>query len=239
MACAASVLPLAVATQQQPTGRLFPPQDLGRIESPDRDQWNKPDMIMDIVQIAEGDVVAEIGAGGGWFTIRLARRVGPGGTVYAEDIQPLMIEEIGRRARREGLDNVQTVLGSTEDPRLPEPVDAALVVDAYREVENPVALLRNVAQSLKPQGRIAIVEFNAGGGGPGPEAEERVDPSRILAAAEEADLQLLAREPIPPFLFLLVFGKTPPGQEALFVTPNLPGAEVAGGQLITSAADAR
>jgi ubiquinone/menaquinone biosynthesis C-methylase UbiE len=206
----ASVLAFDVTAQQRPSGGLFPPQDLGRIESPDRDQWNKPDLIMDLVQIAEGDVVAEIGAGGGWFTIRLARRVGPGGKVYAEDIQPLMIEAISGKARREGLDNVQTVLGTTEDPRLPEPVDAALIVDAYREVENPVALLRNVAQSLKSQGRIAIVEFNAGGGGPGPEAEERVSPAVILAAAEDAGLQLLAREPIPPFLFLLVFGKMSP-----------------------------
>src|SRR5437016_4651310 len=76
--------------------RLFPPEDLGLLEAPDRDDWNKPDLIMDALGIADGGVVADLGAGGGWFTIRLARRVGPNGIVYAEDIQPLMIEAMNR-----------------------------------------------------------------------------------------------------------------------------------------------
>ena len=77
--------------------RLFPPQDLGLLEAPDREEWQKPDLIMDALKIADGSSVAELGAGGGWFTIRLARRVGPNGVVYAEDIQPPMIELIERR----------------------------------------------------------------------------------------------------------------------------------------------
>src|SRR5437588_23210 len=77
--------------------RLFPPQDLGLLEPPDRDQWQKPDQIMDALLIAEGSVVAEVGAGGGWFTPWLSRRVGPNGRIYAEDIQTQMIEEIVRR----------------------------------------------------------------------------------------------------------------------------------------------
>ena len=85
------------APQTKPKGRLFAPQDLGLLEAPDREQWQKPDQIMDALGIAEGSVVAELGAAGGWFTLRLARRVGPNGLVYAEDIQPLMIEAISRR----------------------------------------------------------------------------------------------------------------------------------------------
>src|SRR5688572_13134974 len=73
-------------------GRLFDTRDLGLLEAPDRDDWQKPDLIMDELQIAEGSRAADIGTGGGWFSIRLARRVGPNGVVYAEDIQPLMIE---------------------------------------------------------------------------------------------------------------------------------------------------
>ena len=112
---------------------------------------------MDALGIAEGSVVAELGAGGGWFTLRLARRVGPNGLVYAEDIQPQMIEAIGR-VQSENLTNVRPVLGTPSDPHLPPGLDAALISDAFHEMDDPedptlvVTLLRNVARSLKPQG---------------------------------------------------------------------------------------
>src|SRR5436305_6505473 len=80
------------AAQSKAKGRLFPPLDLGLLEGAERDQWQKPEEIMDALKSAEGSVVADLGAGGGWFTVRLARRVGPTGLVYAEDIQPLMLE---------------------------------------------------------------------------------------------------------------------------------------------------
>ncbi len=195
--------------------RLFPPGSLGLLEGPDRDQWQKPDLIMDALKIAEGDVVADLGAGGGWFTTRLARRVGPNGLVYAEDIQPTMVEAVRRRVQREGLNNVRTVLGTPTDPRLPSGLDAALIVDAYHEMDDPArpdvlrALLQNIAGALKPQGRLGVVDFTAGGGGPGPAADERVDPEAVVRAAEAAGLILRAREQVPPFQFLLVFGKAP------------------------------
>ena len=190
-------------------GRLFSPLDLGLLEAPDRDEWQKPEQIMDALQIAEGSIVADLGAGGGWFTIRLARRVLPNGLVYAEDIQPQMIEVITRRVKRERLPNVRPVLGTAKDPRLPGGIDAVLIVDAYHEMEDPVTLLRNVARSLRPQGRIGVAAFNPGGGGPGPAIEDRVDPQAVIKAAEAAGLQLVKREPVPPFMFLLVFGRTP------------------------------
>src|SRR3954453_19144397 len=83
--------------------RLFPPERLGELEGPDRDAYQRPEQVMDALQIGEGSVVAALGAGGGWFTVRLARRVGPNGRVYAEDIQPEMIGAIQRRVQREGL----------------------------------------------------------------------------------------------------------------------------------------
>lgn len=196
------------AAQSTPKGRLFPPQDLGLLDAQDRDQWQKPDLIMDALGIADGAAVADLGAGGGWFTIRLARRVGPNGIVYAEDIQPQMLEAIGRRMRQEGLTNVRTVLGTPNDPRLPSGIDAVLIVDAYHEMEDPVALLANVARTLKPQGRIGVVDFTPGGGGPGPRSDERINPDAVIKAAAAAGLQLAARETVPPFQFLLVFGKT-------------------------------
>src|SRR2546425_1508983 len=103
----------------RPSVRLFAPQDLGLLEAPDREQWQRPDQIMDALGVAEGSVVAELGAAGGWFSLRLARRVGPDGLVYAEDIQPPMLEAISRRMKNENLANVKTVLGTVTDPRLP------------------------------------------------------------------------------------------------------------------------
>src|SRR6478752_4300182 len=130
------VLLLAAASLSAQRGRIFSPKDLNLLEPPDREAWQKPDQVMDALQIAEGSVVADLGAGGGWFTIRLARRVGAYGTVYAEDVQRLMIEAIERRVTREGLTNVRTILGEYDDPfpRLPpNTLDAVLIVDAFHE----------------------------------------------------------------------------------------------------------
>ena len=168
---------------------------------------------MDAIGVAEGSKVAELGAAGGWFTLQLAERVGPNGRVYAEDIQPAMLEGIRRRMQSENITYVTTVLGTPSDPHLPPGLDAALISDAFHEMDDPddpklvVTLLRNVARSLKPQGRLGIVDWTPGSGGPGPEADHRVDPKTVIAAARAAGLQLVTREDFPPFVFLLVFGR--------------------------------
>jgi predicted methyltransferase len=199
--------------QQKANTRLFGTQDLGLLEAPDREQWQKPDQIMDAIGVAEGSKVAELGAAGGWFTLQLAERVGPNGRVYAEDIQRAMLEGISRRMQSENLTNVTTVLGTPSDPHLPPGLDAALISDAFHEMDDPddpklvVTLLRNVGQSLKPQGRLGIVDWTPGSGGPGPEANHRVDPKTVIKAANAAGLELIKREDFPPFVFLLVFGR--------------------------------
>jgi len=162
---------------------------------------------MDALGVAEGSVVADLGAGSGWFTIRLAGRVGPNGHVYAEDIQRPMIQAIKVRVDRLGLTNVTPVLGTAKDPRLPKPVDAVLIVDAYHEMEQPVVLLRNVAESLKPNGRIGIVQHTKEGGGPGPAMEERVEPDAIIRDAKAAGLVLRSRETFLKYQYMLVFEK--------------------------------
>jgi ubiquinone/menaquinone biosynthesis C-methylase UbiE len=197
------------ATRAKPKARLFPPLDLGLLEGADREQWQKPEEIMDALNIADGSVVADLGAGGGWFTVKLARRVGARGLVYAEDIQPLMIEAIKRRVQRENLTNVRTVLGTPKDSRLPNGLDAVLIVGAYHEMEDPVTLLKNAADSMKPQGRIGVVDFLPGAGGPGPEPDQRVDAETVVKGAAAANLEVISRETIPPFMFMLVLGKGP------------------------------
>ena len=163
---------------------------------------------MDALGIGEGSHVADIGAGGGWFTIRLARRVGPNGHVYAEDIQPQMIEAIDRRVKREDLRWVTLVQGTPLDPKLPRgALDAALIVEAYNEMEQPIVLLRNVALALKPEGRLGIIEHKKDGFGPGPPLEERVDPERVIRDAEKAGLRLISHERFLAYQYMLVFGK--------------------------------
>jgi len=204
----APVAPVApLAPRQSPPRRIFSPVELGLLEPPDREAWQKPDQVMDSLQIAEGSVVADLGAGGGWFTIRLARRVGTYGRVYAEDIQRLMIEAIQRRVQREGLTNVVTKLGTKDDPGLPPgTLDAALIVDGFPEMENPIALLRNVARALKPNGLVGIIDYRDGQGGPGPD-EGRVSPATIISTAEAAGLRLVGQENFLRYQYFLRFGK--------------------------------
>jgi predicted methyltransferase len=192
-------------------GRLFPPTDLGLLEMPDRAEWQKPDQIMDALGIADGAQVADIGAGAGWFTIELARRVGPNGKVYSQDVQQQMLGAIRRRVEREGLKNVETRLGVGSSPNLPlAALDAVLVVDVYPEVEDRVTFLRNLAATLKPGGRIGIVNYKPGNGGPGP-APARDEGVRVEAASVEADaqaagLRVRARQNLP-YQYLLVLGR--------------------------------
>lgn len=193
--------------QERPR-RLFPPEELGVLEGPDRDAWQKPDLVMDTLGIGERSVVADVGAGGGWFTVRLARRVGPNGVVYAQDVQAPMLDSIRRRVDREGFQNVRYIRGERLDPKLPAgALDAVLMVDTYHEFENPVALLRGVGLAIKPTGRVGIVDFRSDGGGPGPDFSERVKEERVIEQAAEAGLRLLGRETFLEFQYFLIFGR--------------------------------
>ena len=206
------VAEVVTAQQKPPPGaprnsRLFPPQDLGLLEPPDREAWQKPDQVMDALHVAERSTVADLGAGGGWFTVRLARRVGPHGKVYAVDVQRLMIEAIKRRVQREGYTNVEPVLGTSDDPRLPPEArtDAVLIVDAFPEMQDPIKLLRNAARALKPQGRIGIINFLPGEGGPGPSPDQRVPSEVVISAATKAGLKLVEQPTFLPYQHFLIF----------------------------------
>jgi ubiquinone/menaquinone biosynthesis C-methylase UbiE len=207
---AALVCSVHVSAQQPAPTRLFPPVDLGLLESPDRAAWQKPDLVMDALRIAENATVADVGAGSGFFTVRLARRVGPNGVVYAEDIQPPMLESIKRRVSREGLNNVVTRLGTATNTNLPKgALDAVLVVDVYQEVDDEasrIRLLRHLADTIKPQGRIGIVNYKPGEGGPGPEPQRRLDRAVVEAEVRAAGLRVLDRVTLP-FQYLLVVGR--------------------------------
>jgi ubiquinone/menaquinone biosynthesis C-methylase UbiE len=199
----------------QEHGRLFPPTDLGLLEPPDRAAWQKPDQIMDALQIADGSAVADIGAGAGFFTIQLARRVGPNGKVFTTDIQRQMLEAIRRRVLREGLTNVETRQATESDQNLPVgALDAVLIVDTYSEVGEPVAFLRNIARALKPNGRIGVVNYKPGAGGPGPPANVRVACADAVQDAHAAGLKVVGHATLP-YQYLLVVAPTASDRRAL------------------------
>lgn len=213
--------PPAPKTQQH--GRLFPPTDLGLLDMPDRDLWQLPEQIMDVLGIAERTVVADVGAGSGWFTVRLARRVGPNGVVYTQDVQPEMLAAISRRVQREGLTNVRPIQGVGSDPRLPRnTLDAIVLAGVYNEIGDKITMLRNLAAALKPQGRIGVIEAKLQGGGPGPPMEERVDPRIVVRDAEAAHLQLLSQETFLPYQYFLVFAKAAASTSKPTAAPRSP-----------------
>jgi ubiquinone/menaquinone biosynthesis C-methylase UbiE len=204
---AVSAWPIAAA-QRQTRSPLFPPENLGILESPDREEWQQPDRIMDALGIADGSVVADIGAGGGWFTIRLARRVQQKGLVYAEDVQPEMLDSISRRVTDQQLRNVRMTLGTVDDPRLPPGLHAALMVDLYPQLGDPITFLRNIAKSLAPDGRLGIVDFKTdGAGGPGPPLDQRLGPDVVKRHAAQAGLRLVKEETFLRYQYFLIFGK--------------------------------
>lgn len=216
VATAVIVLTAGALAAQQPRaghGRLFPPEELGVLEGPDRDAYQKPEQVMDALGIADGMHVADLGAGGGYFTIRLARRVGPRGLVYAEDVQSAMLDSISRRIAREQISWVKTVQGTFDDPRLPVGrLDAVLIVDTFNAFEHPVSVLRHVRESLKPRGRVGIIEYKKDGYGPGPAMEDRVDPEVVIHAALSAGLRLARRENFLRYQYMLVFEAQPDGE---------------------------
>jgi len=127
---------------------------------PERDAEEQPDRVVRALKIPEGGTVVDLGAGVGYFTWRLAEAVGPNGKVIAVDIQPGMIERLEANLDERGITNVEPVLGTEDDPRLPEgAVDLVLLVDVYHELQKPELTMDAVRRSLKPDGRVVLIEF--------------------------------------------------------------------------------
>jgi predicted methyltransferase len=168
----ALALPLAAQTPQTPppTHPTSTPYtgDLSVFDEPNRDQKLQIGRVMDTLHLHPGSTVADIGAGGGWFSVRAARRVagGPngGGTVFAEDINPHAVEAIHQRAVKENLPNIAAVLGTPDDPKLPaDTLDAAVMLRVYHEVAHPPTLLANLRAAMKPGGLFGVIDHPGNG----------------------------------------------------------------------------
>jgi SAM-dependent methyltransferase len=127
---------------------------------PEREEEEQPDRALDEIAIVKGSTVADIGAGSGAITWRLAERVGPAGKVYANDIQPRMLELLRQNMAQRKIANVETVLGAVDDPKLPSSsVDLELMIDVYHEFSHPQEMLRHLRDALKPGGRMVLLEY--------------------------------------------------------------------------------
>jgi len=155
----------AVAQSEHPiTGRHIAPvmgsAGADWLDRSDRLREEQPEKALDLIGIQPGMNVADVGAGTGYMTLRMARRVGPKGHVWAVDIQPAMLERLTENARKAELTNIETVLGTEADPKLPSAsMDLVIMVDVYHELSRPQEMLHSIRACLKPDGRLVLVEY--------------------------------------------------------------------------------
>lgn len=159
--------------------------DLSIFENESRAEDLQIDRVMDILKIAEGKSVADIGAGSGWFTVRAAKRAGTSGKVYAVEINKEAINYINERAKRENFTNIQTVLGTEENPNLPEKtIDAVLILKTYHEIAQPVKVLNNLKASLKENALVGVIDRNGSG------ADHGIDKEKVIEEFKRAGFRL-------------------------------------------------
>ena len=199
-----SAQPQSAGAQQTESRKTSTPYtgDLSIFESPGRDERLQINRVMDILGIAPGKSVADIGAGSGWFTVRAAKRVGDNGSVYAVDINPEAIRYIESRIQKEKVRNVKTILGKPDNPLLPGTVDAVLLLKTYHEVAQPVSLLRNLRSSLNAGARVGVIDRNGNGENHGVAREV------VIREASQAGYRLLEEDDFVKdgMDYFLVFG---------------------------------
>lgn len=181
------------------------------LERQDRDEEQRPDEVIRTMGLRNGDVVADIGAGTGYFTRRMAKAVAPSGRVYAVEIQPEMIALLKGNLEKAGIENVVPVLGTADDPRLPAgALDWILLVDVYHELQQPKAVLARMREALKPTGRVALIEYRLEGlTALHIREEHRMSPKQVLAEWEPAGYRLVKRHEFLPTQHFFVFEKAP------------------------------
>lgn len=178
-----------------------------KFDDPSRDAWQKPEQILDALNLGPTARVADLGAGTGYFSVRIAKRL-PEGKVFAIDIEPEMLRYLSERARREHLSTVIPVVANEETPNIPEPVDLILVVDTYHHIDDRIAYFNRLRKSLNPGGRLAIVDFKMESP-EGPPPEHRVSAEKVTEELKAAGYSLVAAQSFLPRQYFLVFTAPP------------------------------
>lgn len=172
-------------------------------DDPKRDEWQKPHEVIQALALKPDAVVADIGSGTGYFSARFAHMV-PKGRVYGVDTEPDMVKYLAERAKREGLKNLTAIAGKPGDPRLPEKADMIVLVDVYHHIEDRERYFRQLRNSLKSGGRVAIIDFRMDSPD-GPPANARIAPQRVKDEFKRAGYRLSQEHAFLPNQYFLVF----------------------------------
>jgi ubiquinone/menaquinone biosynthesis C-methylase UbiE len=179
---------------------------IASLEDPARDAYQKPDEVMKALALRPGEVVADIGSGSGYFTVRFARAVGDAGRVYAVDVSPEMVRHLNRRVRDAGLRNVASVLADPDDPLLPDAsVDRFVIVDTWHHVEDQAKYLRLLKRMLKPGGQVVHIDFQKRELPIGPPLAMKIAREDLLKQMEGAGFRLATEHAFLPYQYFLVF----------------------------------
>jgi cyclopropane fatty-acyl-phospholipid synthase-like methyltransferase len=172
-------------------------------DDPKRDAWQKPHEVIQALELKPLAVVADIGAGTGYFSVRLANML-PKGRVYAVDLEPEMVKYLAERAKREKRENMIAIAAAADDPRLPEKADLVLMVDVYHHIGGREGYFRKLRGSLKPGGRVAIIDFRIDAR-EGPPRAARVPPQRVISELKSAGYALVSEHAFLPNQYFLIF----------------------------------
>ncbi len=178
-----------------------------KFDDPKRDEWQKPEKVIESLDISDGSVIADIGAGTGYFTIRIAKQY-PKSKVLGVDVEPDMVAHIAKRAQNESLSNVETVLipSSGDEFKLPQAVDQILVIDTYHHIPDRTKYFKNLSSYLKPQGSLVIIDFKLDSP-EGPPREHRIQPAQIQEELIGSGFKQVKSLDFLPYQFFLVFQK--------------------------------
>jgi predicted methyltransferase len=178
---------------------------IAALEDPKRDAYQKPHEVMQALGVKDGEVIADIGAGSGYFTIRLAHHVGAAGRVYAVDVSADMIRHLHTRVRDMALLNVSPILARPDDPLLPQPVDRFLIVDVWHHIEDQAGYLALMKKLLKPGGQVVMIDFHKRELPVGPPAAMKIAREDLLRQMQGHGFQLAAEHTFLPYQYFLVF----------------------------------
>jgi arsenite methyltransferase len=206
------LLPVLASPQQ----KSMPPRTQDRplesrietMERAQRDEWQKPDEVVKALDLKPGDVVADVGAGSGYFTRRIAKVVAAGGKVYAVDVAADILGYLKERADREGLRNVVTIVSQPDDPMLPaKSVDLVFFCDTTHHIDHRVAFYRKLAPAVKAHGRMAIIDYPPDSPHAPHQPEQLVPRSQVISEAEQAGFKFVKDFQFLPYHYFLMFEK--------------------------------
>lgn len=176
------------------------------LEDPARDEWQKPQEVVEKLGLKPGDIVADLGAGSGHFALRLARAVGPAGKVYAVDIDSQLLEYLARRAKDERLENIQTVLADPHDPKLlPSSVDMIFICNTLHHISDRPKYYRLLARALKPGGRLVNIDFHKRPLPVGPPVEMKISKEAMIREVRSAGFRAVKGFGFLKYQYFLVF----------------------------------